>query len=153
MTLRNSSVSSSTGTGSIVIKGEGITVDFNGAMLTGTRETVEPDERHGTGVYVEGKDITIKNLKVHGYKVGLAARNSDGLKIIDSDFSYNWKQRLKSTPERESNRRLSEPTSKKFGTFCRRCRNKMQSLQISSGSFVRTEGVQKVTTIAACGKK
>ena len=88
-------------TGSIVIKGEGITVDFNGAMLTGTRETVEPDERRGTGVFVEGKDITIKNLKVHGFKVGLAARNTDGLKIIDSDFSYNWKQRLKSTPERE----------------------------------------------------
>ncbi|MCH7945078.1 MAG: hypothetical protein IIC73_03565, partial [Armatimonadetes bacterium] len=47
-------------TGSIIIKGDGITVDFNGAMLTGTRETVEPDERRGTGVYVEGKNITIK---------------------------------------------------------------------------------------------
>ena len=88
-------------TASVIIKGDGITVDFNGATLRGTKEETDPDERVGTGVYVEGNNVTIKNLNVHGYKVGLAARNTDGLKIIDSDFSYNWKQRLLSTPERE----------------------------------------------------
>ncbi|MCH7904001.1 MAG: right-handed parallel beta-helix repeat-containing protein [Armatimonadetes bacterium] len=87
--------------GTITIKGDNITVDFRNATLRGTRDTVDPDERAGTGVFIEGNNVTIKNLNVHGYKVGLAARDSKNLKIIDCDFSYNWKQRLMSTPERE----------------------------------------------------
>ena len=87
--------------GTITIKGDNITVDFRNATLRGTRDTVDPDKRSGTGVFIEGNNVTIKNLNVHGYKVGLAARDSKNLKIIDCDFSYNWKQRLKSTPERE----------------------------------------------------
>ena len=86
---------------SVVIQGDNITVDFNGATLRGTGENTEPDARKGTGVYVEGENVTIKNLNVHGYKVGLFARNAPGLKIVESDFSYNWKQRLLSTLERE----------------------------------------------------
>ena len=88
-------------TGVIVVKGDGITVDFNGATLRGTSTTTEPDKRIGTAVYVEGINVTIKNLNAHGYKVGIAARNTPGLKIIDCDLSYNWKQRLLSTLDRE----------------------------------------------------
>jgi len=69
--------------------------------LEGTAPTVDPDQRRGTGILVEGKNITIRNLRVRGYKLGLVARNSPGLKIIDSDFSYNWKQRLLSGFDRE----------------------------------------------------
>jgi len=87
--------------GAIVIRGNNITVDFAGATLRGTPEDADPDKRVGTGVYVEGSNVTIKNLRVHGYKVGLAARNVGGLKLIDCDFSYNWKQRLNSTLDRE----------------------------------------------------
>src|SRR5687767_4287862 len=61
-------------TGAIRIKGSGITVDFNGATLWGTPNATEPNERKGTAVIVEGKDITIRNLKVRGYKIGILAR-------------------------------------------------------------------------------
>lgn len=90
-----------TGHGAIRIRGNGITVDFAGATLRGTPATTNPDERKGVGVEVSGSNITIKNLKVSGYKVALIARNVKGLKIVDSDFSYNWKQHLLSTEEKE----------------------------------------------------
>ncbi|MBX3118080.1 MAG: right-handed parallel beta-helix repeat-containing protein [Fimbriimonadaceae bacterium] len=88
-------------TGVITIKGEGITVDFNGATLRGTPETTEPDQRKGTGIRIEGKNITIRNLNVRGYKIGLIADGVEGLNLFDCDVSYNWKQHLKSTLEAE----------------------------------------------------
>lgn len=88
--------------GIIKISGSNITIDFNGAELIGTPETTPPDQRKGTAIQIlEGQNITIKNVKVRGYKIGLIARNIKGLRIIDSDFSYNWKQHLKSTLESE----------------------------------------------------
>jgi hypothetical protein len=89
------------GPGALLIQGDGITVDFGGAVFRGTPETAEPNERGGVGIEVRGRNVTIRNARVHGYKVGLIARDAPGLKIVDSDFSYNWKQRLKSTLERE----------------------------------------------------
>ncbi len=88
-------------TGAITIRGNNITIDFNGATLRGTPATVNPDERKGTGIRIEGKNVTIKNLNVRGYKVGLIADKVSGLKLIDCDLSYNWKQHLKSTLEAE----------------------------------------------------
>lgn len=89
-------------TGVITIRGENLTVDFHGATLQGTPENTPPDERKGTGIAVVGHNITIKNVKVRGYKVGLVANGVSGLKILDSDFSYNWKQHLKSGLEKEN---------------------------------------------------
>lgn len=88
-------------TGAITIKGSNITIDFGGATLEGTPSATDPDKREGTGVIVEGENITIKNLKVRGFKVGLIARNSKGLRLLSCDMSYNWKQHLLSTNERE----------------------------------------------------
>jgi len=88
-------------TPAITIKGNGITVDLTGVTLQGSPTTAYPDERRGLGILIEGKGVTIKNAHVHGYRVALMARHADGLKVIDSDFSYNWKQHLKSTVERE----------------------------------------------------
>jgi hypothetical protein len=85
----------------IQIKGNNITVDFRGAILEGSAPTTEPDARKGLGLSVSGKNITIKNVRVRGYKVGLLARGCSGLKIVDSDFSYNWKQHLASTLDKE----------------------------------------------------
>lgn len=85
----------------LYVSGHNITVDFAGAKLEGTSVATLPDQRKGTGLLVAGSNITIKNLKVRGYKVGLFARNVAGLRLVNCDFSYNWKQHLKSTPERE----------------------------------------------------
>jgi parallel beta-helix repeat protein len=89
------------GRAAISVAGDGITVDFQGATLMGSPADTEPNERQGVGIEVHGKNVTIKNLRVRGYKVGLIARNCPGLKLLDSDFSYNWKQHLMSTLDRE----------------------------------------------------
>ena len=85
----------------LTVRGDGITVDFTGATLRGTRETAMPDARRGLGLLIEGENVTIRGLHAYGYKVGLLARNVKGLRLIDCDLSYNWKQRLRSTSERE----------------------------------------------------
>lgn len=88
-------------TPALIVRGNGITVDFTGAVLRGTPATAMPDARTGLGVLIEGQNVTIKGLRAHGYKIGLLARGVKGLKLIDCDLSYNWKQRLLSTPEKE----------------------------------------------------
>lgn len=88
-------------TGAVTVRGDGLTVDFAGSVFRGSAVDVRPDARKGTGLVVQGKNITLKHLQVHGYKIGLIARNCPGLKLIDCDLSYNWKQHLGSTLERE----------------------------------------------------
>lgn len=80
----------------ITIQGKGITVDFRDAVLRGSKAEVDPDKRSGFGIVVRGQNVRIRGATVRGYKVGLFAEASDGLKIEDSNFSYNWKQHLKS---------------------------------------------------------
>jgi nitrous oxidase accessory protein NosD len=89
-------------TGVITIEGDNITVDLKGVILEGSPETTPPDQRKGTGIRVIGKNVTIKNATVRGYMVGLIAKDAPGLKIYDSNFSYNYKQHLKSTIEKEN---------------------------------------------------
>lgn len=86
----------------IIIKGDNITVDFNGAVIQGNRDIGNPDRFKGTGVIVKsGKNITIKNLIAKGFKVGLMAKGINALLIDSSDFSYNYRQHLNSTRDRE----------------------------------------------------
>jgi nitrous oxidase accessory protein NosD len=87
----------------ITIRGEGITVDFNGAVLVGGPEEADPDSYTGTGVLIDGgRGITVKNATVRGYKVGILARRSPRLHLTHNDLSFNWKQRLRSGIEKES---------------------------------------------------
>ncbi|MCC6404004.1 MAG: right-handed parallel beta-helix repeat-containing protein [Fimbriimonadaceae bacterium] len=85
----------------ITVRGKGITVDFQGATLSGSREDTPPDQRKGIGIRIDGENVTIKNAKIRGYKVGLIAWNVKGLKLLDCDVSYNWRQRLLSDREKE----------------------------------------------------
>lgn len=85
----------------VEIRGDNITVDFQEATLQGTTPATQPNERHGLGLLIHGRNVTVKNLKVRGYKVGLMAKDCPGLKIVNSDFSYNWKQHLASTLDKE----------------------------------------------------
>lgn len=92
---------SSDSTGAIVIRGHNIEVDFRGARLIGASDSQSPDTFTGTGIRIEGSNITVRNAVVRGYKLGIWATNSNGLRITASDLSYNYRQRLKSTIERE----------------------------------------------------
>ncbi|HEU4902170.1 MAG TPA: right-handed parallel beta-helix repeat-containing protein [Flavisolibacter sp.] len=86
----------------LVIQGDNITVDFHNTVLKGSTDKKNPDEFYGVAVFVKGgKNITIKNLVAKGYKVALLARNVDGLKIENCDFSYNYRQHLNSSQEKE----------------------------------------------------
>jgi parallel beta-helix repeat protein len=91
------------GTGAvIIIEGNNIVVDFNNAELSGSNKINTPDGFFGTAVLIRNsKNITIKNLKARGYKVALRAQDVDQLTVENCDFSYNYRQRLNSTPEKE----------------------------------------------------
>jgi len=85
----------------LVIRGDGITVDFGGLTLRGTDPAVDPDRRTGLGVRIEGRNITLRNLSVHGYRVGILARNAPNLTLENLDASYNYRARLRSTTTKE----------------------------------------------------
>ncbi|HRJ27221.1 MAG TPA: right-handed parallel beta-helix repeat-containing protein [Fimbriimonadaceae bacterium] len=85
----------------IMIQGENLDLDFRGVEIRGSSLDTPPNERAGEGIRVRGKNITIRNLRIRGYKVGLHAEGVPGLRLINCDFSDNWKQRLASNEKRE----------------------------------------------------
>src|SRR6266513_25987 len=87
----------------VLIDGYSITVDFNNATLQGSNAKKNPDEFFGVAVIISDKSnkITIKNLKAKGYKVALFAKDVASLTIENCDFSYNYRQHLNSTQEKE----------------------------------------------------
>ena len=87
----------------LTIRGENITIDFNGAVLAGGPDGAAPDGYAGVGILVDGgRKITVKNAVIRGYKVGILARRSPDLHLSHNDLSYNWKPRLYSGVEKES---------------------------------------------------
>ncbi len=87
----------------ITIRGDNITVDFAGATMVGTAEDALPDAAAGVAVRVDGgRNVRILNARIRGYKIGILARGTSGLSLIDNDLSYNWKPRLYSIREHES---------------------------------------------------
>ena len=87
----------------IIIRGDNITVDFAGAVLAGGPDEADPDTYAGVGIFIDGgRNVTVKNAKVRGYKVGIRARQSADLHLTNNDLSYNWKPRLYSGVEKES---------------------------------------------------
>jgi nitrous oxidase accessory protein NosD len=90
-------------TPAITIRGENITVDFNGSRLIGSPDDADSDQFAGVAILVDGGSrVTIRGATVRGFKVGILARNSPGLHITRNDLSHNWKQRLYSGIEKES---------------------------------------------------
>jgi len=86
----------------IFIEGNNITVNFNNSTLKGSNTTKRPDEFVGVAIMIiNSKNVTIKNLKVKGYKIALLAKNTEGLILDNCDLSYNYRQHLNSTQEKE----------------------------------------------------
>lgn len=87
----------------IVIRGDDITLDLNGATIVGTAPNADPDQAAGVAIRVEGgRNITIKNGTIHGYRVNILARGTNGLTLADLDAGQSWKPRLYSLVEHES---------------------------------------------------
>lgn len=86
----------------ILIEGNNIIIDFNNSELTGSNNRKTPDEFFGVAIQVRNsRNVTIKNLKAKGYKIALLARNVEALTLENCDFSYNYRQHLNSTQEKE----------------------------------------------------
>lgn len=87
----------------LVIEGNNITVDFNKAVLQGSGDKSRPDEFYGLAILVKkgSKNITIRNARIHGYKVAILADSVENLTITHCNLSYNWRQHLQSNRERE----------------------------------------------------
>ncbi len=91
-----------TSTALIEISGNNIVVDFNNSELKGSNDISDPDGFYGIAIYIrDSKRVTIKNLKARGYKIALLARNVDELVLDNCDLSYNYRQHLNSTEEKE----------------------------------------------------
>ena len=87
----------------IIVRGNDITVDFRGAPLVGAPSGAAPDAGAGVAIRIDGgRNIRIENARISGYKVGILARGTHGLTLIDNDLSDNWKPRLFSLVEHES---------------------------------------------------
>jgi parallel beta-helix repeat protein len=85
----------------ILIEGNNLVIDFNNAELKGSKGKM-PDAFFGVALLIRNaRNVTIRNLKANGYKVALLARNVEQLTLENCDFSYNYRQHLNSTQEKE----------------------------------------------------
>ncbi|MCC7373040.1 MAG: right-handed parallel beta-helix repeat-containing protein [Verrucomicrobiales bacterium] len=89
--------------GVLHIVADGITVRFaNGCDLRGAPANTPWDQLRGIGIRVEGrKGVHLVGARVHGFFNGVVASKADGLEIDGGDFSDNYRQHLRSTPEAE----------------------------------------------------
>jgi parallel beta-helix repeat protein len=86
----------------ILIEGDNIVVDFANATLKGSNAVKTPDAFFGIGILiVNSKNVTIRNLKIRGYKVAVFANDVDNLQLDNCDLSYNYRPQLNSTQEKE----------------------------------------------------
>lgn len=86
----------------LTIAGENITVDFQGAEWAGHDDVHRPDQFRGLAFLVKGKGITLKNLRIRGYKVAILADSVQNLLLENCDVSYNYRPHLHSGRERET---------------------------------------------------
>jgi parallel beta-helix repeat protein len=87
----------------IIIRGHDLVVDFSGAVLEGSPAGLPPDRFAGLAVLIDGGErVTVRNVRVRGYKVAIRAKGVRGLTLSGNDVSYNWKPHLYSGVEHES---------------------------------------------------
>ncbi len=89
--------------GVLHVLADGITITFApGSELRGAPPGTPWDTLRGIGIRIEGRrNVRLVNARVHGFFNGLVATHADGLRIEGGDFSDNYRQRLRSTPEAE----------------------------------------------------
>lgn len=90
-------------TAAIMVTKDSVTIDFNGAIMIGSWGAVTPDQFLGNAIFVKNaQHVTIKNAIIKGYKVGFQGNLARYLNITNCDFSYNYRERLQSTIDFES---------------------------------------------------
>jgi parallel beta-helix repeat protein len=91
--------------GILHIKADDIVVEFEkGSVLQGAAINNNWNELKGQGIRIDGhKNVTIRNAELAGFKVGLYATHADKLTLDNLNIHDGYRQRLKSTPEKEHN--------------------------------------------------
>ncbi len=75
----------------LVIAADGIRIDGNGATIQGPGAPGDKATLAGIGVLLEGRrGVTIRDLKVHGFEIGLSATDCEDLNVEGCDLSDNW---------------------------------------------------------------
>ncbi len=94
------------GDGVLHIEGDGSVVRLLGT-LRGADETTAPEDLRGIGIRVRGTGVSIAGGRVEGFRVGLEARGTDGLAIVETRFDGGFRPRLASpaSPEDPGDRR------------------------------------------------
>src|SRR5215470_8139602 len=99
--VKADSIRDASGEGAILIARDGIVVDFAGQRLHGSGGKQAPDQFAGVGLRITGKNVTVRNASISGYKCGIFASGADGLTLENCDVSDNYAQHLKSTSKAE----------------------------------------------------
>jgi parallel beta-helix repeat protein len=89
------------GDGVVHVSGSGIVVEFGGGRLHGAAPGTAPDAYSGIGLLIEGDDVTVRGLRVSGFRGAIVARGAARVTIEDCDVSDNFRQRLGSTAAAE----------------------------------------------------
>ncbi|HLF62163.1 MAG TPA: right-handed parallel beta-helix repeat-containing protein [Saprospiraceae bacterium] len=99
----NVDITSTADTTYFKIHGDDIEIDFNHTIIDGRIFHDQPNTFKGIGVHIyDSRNVIIKNLTVHGFKIAILAENVENLKIINCDLSYNYRPKLYSKWDRES---------------------------------------------------
>jgi hypothetical protein len=106
-------IADANGNGVVQIEGSGIIVDLNGGTLLGAAlppggpaagpaggppvGMATPDTLTGIGIAVRGREVTLRNGSVRGFRCGVLATAADGSTFERLDLSGNYAMRLKSS--------------------------------------------------------
>src|SRR5262245_2196159 len=83
--VKGDSIPDNSGEGAILIANDSVTVDFAGQRLRGANGKQAPDQFAGVGLRITGKNVTVKNARISGYKCGIFASGADGLTLENCD--------------------------------------------------------------------
>ena len=86
----------------MVVNKTGIAKDFTGRTFRGAKAGETADRFEGIGLIVENcRDVVIQGGTFRGFRCAILVRNCENVTLQDIDVSGNFRQRLRSTPERE----------------------------------------------------
>ena len=87
----------------MVIEANDAIIDFGGSTIDARQKGELPDSYKGTCIQIRNsRNVTLRNLNVHGFKFAIHAENVDKLTIENCNFSYNYRPRLGSRWDREA---------------------------------------------------
>jgi len=85
------------------IQRDNLEIDFNSSILDARNKSQLPDSFSGIALYIHDcKNVIIRNLDVHGFKMAILAERVTNLTIENCDLSYNYRPKLYSHWDRES---------------------------------------------------